>query len=48
MTSENKEEIEMAVEMLETMSPTDRLEVFHHFCKHCGKNDPQCWCMADD
>jgi hypothetical protein len=36
------------VNQLEDLTDEQRLEVFSHFCKHCGCNDPKCQCWNDD
>lgn len=33
---------------LRTLSDDDRLEVFSHFCKFCGCDNPKCQCWNDD
>lgn len=40
----------IATEFLKTLSDEDRLEVFAHFCTHCGTEDERsrCTCMRDD
>ena len=40
--------VEHIVDELLAMSEDDRLEVFSHFCRHCGRNDKRCQCWNDD
>lgn len=40
--------IRAAVEALSEMAEEDRLEIFAHFCKHCGGDDPSCQCWNDE
>lgn len=34
--------------LLRAMSDEERLEVFAHFCTHCGGTNTPCYCMRDD
>lgn len=36
------------LERLAAMSPEARAEVFSHFCRECGGDDPECPCWNDE
>ena len=40
--------IRRVVDQILALSEDDRLEVFSHFCHHCGRDDPRCQCWNDD
>ena len=33
---------------LDSLTDEERLEVFSHYCKHCGTKDKPCYCTYDD
>lgn len=37
-------------QLLDKMTDTERLEIFSHYCKHCGAKRPtsECYCYRDD
>ncbi len=35
-------------QLLDRMTDVERLEVFHHYCKHCGSKDKNCNCWKDE
>lgn len=39
---------EFIVFIMKYMSEDERLEVFSHFCKECGSENPACQCWNDE
>jgi hypothetical protein len=39
---------EFVLKLIECLSDEQRLEVFSHFCKYCGCDNPRCQCWNDD
>lgn len=37
-------------QLLDNMTDEERLEIFSHYCKHCGAKVPtsECYCYRDD
>lgn len=37
-------------QLLDKMTDAERLEIFSHYCKHCGAKKPtsECYCYRDD
>jgi hypothetical protein len=33
---------------LNTMTDEERLEIFNHYCKHCGSTNTNCYCARND
>lgn len=36
------------LQLLTNLTPEQRLEVFAHFCKSCGSDNPRCQCWNDE
>ena len=36
------------IEELNKLTDEERLEIFDHYCKECGKKNPRCQCWNDD
>ena len=34
--------------LLDRITPDERLEVFNKYCVHCGDKNPRCYCWNDD
>ncbi len=43
-----KTRINLYVEILETLTPEERLEIFGNFCVHCGTSCLPCHCWDDE
>lgn len=44
----NDGQVMLLVDELKKLSEEDRLEVFSHFCRFCGSDDPRCQCWNDE
>lgn len=40
-------DVQKAVHLLNGLTADQRVDVFGHYCKHCGDTDPRCRCWDD-
>lgn len=40
--------VEIVTEMMGHLSESERMEIMHHYCTHCGSSDTGCQCWNDE
>lgn len=44
----NVDPVRVAIDALRSLSDEQRAEAIHHFCTHCGSENPRCQCWNDE
>lgn len=46
--SEQQTDFQAALDAVRSLTAEQRKELFRHFCKECGGDDPGCYCWNDE